>query len=132
MELLNLYLGRVRNKENMDNNTALAIRELSDKLGATGSHLWGVLLKQAKIEVIAESLFLVVSTIALSCLSVWCKKKIEEDKRRGEVEMPFHQIGLYVSLLMIAVFIMFIGFDIVSISVNPEFWALKQLVGGHS
>ena len=110
----------------MDNKTALVLKEISDKLGVAGTHLWLVLLKQSRIEMFQEITLATIVIAILTGLSAWCWK---QDKKEPE---PFslYRLAIVISLVLITLTFICTAFSLQTLITNPEFWALKQLVGG--
>ena len=99
---------------------------LAAKLGVTSEHLWGVLIKQARIEVIESILTLIVVVMGiLVCVYFW-RKILQLGGSVGSVLLN----AFFTSLLLI----LSIGavIDIMNIPTllfNPEYWALQKVLG---
>lgn len=109
----------------MNENTEKLIRELSEKLGATAEHLWSVMIKQAAI----DSSISIIQCILLIWLVIasfkYFKRKHSEDEHElmGVVWCFWGLVSM-----LIVMSILFGLDDILTGFVNPEYWALKQLL----
>jgi hypothetical protein len=118
----------------MESVTVL-LRELAEKLGTTTEYLWGVLVKQAPISSISN-LFMVGLTILFSFglwkLHKWLMGNYADTKysRYDEYEEAAI-IPMVFLFIIIGVFIIAGFFTIPSIItgfLNPEYWALKEIL----
>ena len=122
----------------MDEKTLEVIQALADKLGTTAEHLWGVLVTQAPI---TGSVDLVVCIGMAWATVVWvktvCRKtnappKTDEDRYpsadwRGEGAFVAW-ISVFIAASATAWTIAANASLIVAAFVNPEYWALRQLL----
>ncbi len=120
----------------MNDQTIQLLQTLADKFGTTVDHLWGALLRQAKIEagvdviIIALLVFLLIASIRI------VKKKTrprdpadnygrpEWDEDASTVALGLIIIVGFCTLLAVCVGL----HDIITALANPEFWALKQII----
>ena len=122
----------------MNEQTEKLIRELTDKLGTTAEHLWGVLIRQAGIS----------GTINLLVCAAWCallvwgyrlvRRKTTKPPKTKDNEWPHSEwdgdgAGLAWAIWGIATVVttLVIGCNLEYITgalLNPEYWALKQVV----
>lgn len=116
----------------MNENTEKLIRELAEKLGTTAEHLWGVLIRQAPITAITDLLesgiLAAVCIVGGKYLLRW-HKKLQES---GDTDHPgFLMLYLgYLCLLVITIICVLCNVsEIANAFLNPEYWALKQIVG---
>ena len=104
---------------------------LAQKFGATGEHLWKILVRQALVEVITDlacaAVFFAVGII-LYKLARFFTRKAKEDKW-NDVEYVVGSIGSY--MVMALCFISTIAYIAHSITplINPEYFALQQIFG---
>ena len=119
----------------MNDQTTKLIEQLAQKLGTTAEYLWTVLLKQAPISALTDLFYLVITTIIGIGLyklhKYFCKDGI------GEYDNSLYDDNDYVAPVMIALTIIWgiciiacffsIG-NIINGFVNPEYWALKQIL----
>lgn len=72
----------------MNKNTEQLIRELSDKLGTTAEHLWGVLMKQAFISGVTD----VITYLVLICLLWLAYRFVKQNTTKvdGKFENPIN------------------------------------------
>lgn len=111
----------------MNEQTVKLIQELSDKLGTTAEHLWGVMVRQAPISGVIG---LLIDVAAILLLMIGWKKlsKINFDKWDDD----FGKGALYAALI-VATLVSIIGIASslpteISGIINPEYWALKQIL----
>lgn len=104
---------------------------LAQKLGVTAQYLWGVLVKQGRIEAITD---LVVAAawgagfLSLGALAIWGFKQIKKEDCFDEgflVGLLF--TGGIGSLICLG---LTISYTIATITplMNPEYWALQQVM----
>lgn len=98
------------------------IQKMAEKLGVTAEHIWGVLVRQAPITCSIH----LAALAAMAVLLVWTG-------RRLYVWEPNDGDKLVITVLWaLAAFIGIMCFstmgDALSGFVNPEYWALKQLL----
>lgn len=122
----------------MNEQTEKLLRELAAQFGTTVEHLWQVLVKQAAIEGVTG----VLLWVFLGVFLLWCFTKLKwltttppatPEKRHPEPPVDF-EIGV----IMWGAFAIFSGIclicfadsfsDVVACFLNPEYWALKQII----
>lgn len=102
------------------------LAQLAEKLGTTSEFLWETLLKQAQLALVTNSLFLLMLIITLVRCILAIKSLMKE---RGE---DFDKELLLVILFVLA--FTFTGLtivtihDVLTLSINPEYWALKHVL----
>jgi hypothetical protein len=96
---------------------------LAAKLNTTGEHLWGVLLIQQRKDAITKIL-LFVAGLYLIWLSVRAFRKLPG---AGFHDEPKYIIGGIVSGV-VGVFFAAFGFDWWGHLINPEYYALKEIL----
>ena len=114
----------------MDDKTLQVLTDLANKLGTTAEYLWGVLLKQAPI----------TGSLSLLAIGVWvtaCAMVVRYVARKTGGKNPeWYEEGLQVfawfctvilCVLTAVVVTIEIG-DAVTALVNPEYWALRQIL----
>jgi hypothetical protein len=122
----------------MNDKTLELLTRLADKFGTTVDHLWGVLVKQASLEAVTEILL----AIAVVALWLWAFRFVTA-KTKTPAETPedryphaeWRNEVAFVAWLIVAVGLL-IALVQVSIAtttgitalLNPEYWALKQLL----
>jgi len=110
----------------MNETTDKLIRELADKLGTTTEHLWNVLIKQAAISgagnLITAIVFLALTTIAFIVVR---KKASRTDD--SEIIYMFWVMFFLGSFVMVGISIVSLS-DAASAILNPEYWALKEVL----
>lgn len=122
----------------MNETTDKLIRDLAEKLGTTADHLWGVLCRQAPISGITN----LVVIAGLIAFIVWgfklVKRKTTEPAPTEANKYPsadWEDEGKTIAWLVwglatigIIIWIAASLEIIVAALLNPEYWALKQLV----
>jgi hypothetical protein len=116
----------------MNEATTKLVEELAAKLGTTAEHLWGVLVRQAPISGVCDALVIVAWIIGLAWALRLVRSKTEKPKT-GYAE--WGEEGALLAWLVwgiTAAFVMIVAgacfADIVASLVNPEYWALKQVM----
>jgi len=108
------------------------LAKLAEKLGTTTQYLWGVLIKQASVEIyIFISIFVltVIGVIITTLLLKYTQKYWDEEDTPAiawfsltlGIVCAFETvIGLVYSLTNIA--------DVITSIINPEYWALQEVL----
>ena len=114
----------------MDDKTLEALTALAHKLGTTAEYLWGVLVKQAPISGVLD--LAVIAAWAAAC--VWLVRLVRRktagddpawDDETGRV---FAWIGTWLACILAAVIGSLSVAGAVTAIVNPEYWALRQIL----
>ena len=116
----------------------LFLEQLANKLGTTVEKLWAVLLKQAPISGMVDfAICIGLVLIAVGCFRFVNKKTTVPATTQND-QYPRAQweeeaavvcwIGIGVFLVIVLVVIICSIQDIVSAFLNPEYWALKQIL----
>lgn len=135
----------------MNEQTEKLLRELAEKLGTTTEHLWGVLVKQCMVEAVSTTVlfvFFVVVAIVLMRTAIVNTRQIpitdSEGKqvlnRWNEPQMASKwdkddalPIACWIVSSVIALFSFGLMIDmsqcVIQAIWNPEYWALKQILG---
>lgn len=109
----------------MNKETVILLNELALKLGTTTEYLWGVLIKQAPISSISLTVF-----IALLCVTSffgfrWLQKP---EIIRHEAYPVF--LLVFAGCVFASFLIICFSFEsIIAGFLNPEYWALKEILG---
>lgn len=118
----------------MNDNTTKLLQELAAKMGTTTEYLWAVLLKQAHISAITSLFQYAIIALAGILLYKLHIKFSMKDKNgtslyyRKETALEMPMVLCAVALGLISIFsFMTIG-DVVNGLVNPEYWALDQII----
>ena len=113
----------------MNDEIISALETLATKLGTTSAYLWGVLLKQAFLSAVVDLIQYIL--IVFVCI-LWIKKvkvfasKIL-DKEWDEINWAW--IGIVSAMLGAFVIAGFLSFPTTFYAlVNPEYWALDQIL----
>ncbi len=108
--------------------------KLANELGTTAEYLWGVLLSQAKIYAFTSSVEIICTFIFGFILYGIHKRFIKNTDNNDSIYEEYDIAApifmgivsvVYVIVLMVAFFTIS---DVVTAIVNPEYWALKQLL----
>ena len=107
------------------------LEQLSEKLGTTTEYLWGVLINQAKVEIIT---FLVMLSI-LILTSIFYARYIkwlfdEETDHTGDSEITHSIIVTTLGVFNLVYFIFIVTLipKFVSAIFNPEYWAINEIL----
>lgn len=114
----------------MDDKTAVLIQSLAEKLGTTSEYLWGVLVKQAPISGMID--LVVLSAWAAVLLVVFRLIQREVGSVTEGYDMTWKGMKLTIWWVAFGIYLMcfFICISSVITSiVNPEYWALKEILG---
>jgi transcriptional regulator with XRE-family HTH domain len=114
----------------MNESTTQLIESLAAKLGTTAEYLWGVLLNQAAVSATISLLFAVTSITYLTIYLRWLIAKVKAD----ELDILDYEKNVAMSMFGGAVAILSfvtIGFalpNIITGYINPEYWALQEIL----
>ena len=117
----------------MNEQTTKLIEQLALKLGTTTEYLWSVLLKQAYISAITTLIYLVgiigAGFLLLKAHIAFSKETEESNSKywdSGELQFIMIALAFIWSVLFIVAF--FSIENIVNGFLNPEYWALKEIM----
>jgi hypothetical protein len=114
----------------MDDKTLQAVTALANKLGTTAEYLWGVLVKQAPL---SGALDLVVLT-AWAAACVWVARFVgrktsgDRPEWNDEFDRGLAWIGVGIVCGLTALIGGLVFSDAMTAIVNPEYWALRQIL----
>lgn len=122
----------------MDDKTLQALTTLDAKLGTTAEYLWGVLLRQAPITGAIDLLVMAAWVITAVLLIRLVRRKTETPVETEENKYPrakwgeegawFAWIGA-VGFALVTALIVGSGLSgVVAALLNPEYWALRQIL----
>jgi len=117
----------------MNEATTKLVEELATKFGTTAEHLWGVLVRQAPISGVCDAIAIVAWIIGLAWALRLVKSKTQKPES-GYAEWEDEAFaffawmvwGITAAVVLIVAGVCFA--DIVASIVNPEYWALKQVM----
>jgi NADH:ubiquinone oxidoreductase subunit 6 (subunit J) len=122
----------------MDEKTLIALTALANKLGTTAEYLWGVLLKQAPIYGVIEILIMaawIIATVLWFCFVVKKTKRPNATKDDKYPEAEWHSEAAFCAWLSVFLLMFFSGVLVsngiskaISGLLNPEYWALRQIL----
>ena len=123
----------------MDEKTAALIEKLAEKFGTTAEHLWGVLVTQAPISgfvdlvICAALVFAAAGVVQFVKRKTTAPKETEENRyTRAEWDAEGGELawaGAAALCLIVGVVVIGSAQDIVAAFFNPEYWALKHVLG---
>lgn len=115
----------------MNDQTIQALNVLAAKLGTTAEYLWGVLVRQAPITGALDLAVMAAWLVALIFSARFVHKNTAGDEPRWDDEAArfFAWGGVWLGALFVALIGGIIIPSAVSAILNPEYWALKQLLG---
>ena len=122
----------------MNETTDKLIRDLAEKLGTTADHLWGVLCRQATISGITNLFVIGVWAVMLVCAFKFVRRKTTAPPKTEEDRYPhaeWDDEGKAIAWVILAaatiITTLIVGCNleyIIGSLLNPEYWALKQIV----
>jgi hypothetical protein len=122
----------------MNEQNEKLVRELAEKLGTTVEHLWEVLIRQASITAISNGIIIALLALAIGWAYKFVRAKTTcppstENDRYPSAEWEYEGAGLAWALLgfgaLIALVFTLCGIhEIATCLLNPEYWALKQVL----
>lgn len=125
---------------NMNEETSKLIQQLADKLGTTAEHLWAVLCRQAPISATVDSVLCIAAVAAAwgafrlvqrktTRVKTKSESGYERESAEWEDEPAFLAWLLWIVLAVIACAIIVTSASGIAAGfVNPEYWALKQII----
>jgi len=112
------------------------LRVLAEKFGTTTEFLWGVLIRQAYVHgVTAIVCFLITSVLIFGWNWVWWRAEVgEEVSHRDKGDRMFAIFmcrlgGLGLVFIWTCLFLSGM-IEVTTALINPEYWAIKQVLGG--
>jgi len=116
----------------MDKLTEELIIELAKKLGTTAVHLWEVLIRQAIILSVVDIIVIAGWVYCLVFMYRFIDKKTKKIKGfNAQWDDEQAIIAWLIFAIVIVIFVIIVGISIgavISGIINPEYWALKQLI----
>lgn len=111
----------------MDDKTLAALTELAQKLGTTAEYLWGVLIKQAPISGATDLICYVFLICACWLWARYVYKKTNSSEWYSEGAFcAWFSVG---AIVLLSAFLILASLSTtVAAFVNPEYWALKQIL----
>jgi hypothetical protein len=112
-----------------------ALATLAAKLGTSVAHLWDVLLRQARVEIVEDLLFMLVATAFIFAWYRWLRSAMSRLDGRDDCFLDLHVYQILplgiggVASTVLFVFIVVCLFEIPTLLLNPEYWALQQVLG---
>jgi dolichyl-phosphate-mannose--protein O-mannosyl transferase len=106
------------------------LEKLANQLGTTIEHLWSVLLKQVNVEIVLcglwQNIFLWGGIIIVAICVVWIIIMVMNEADEGYALV----FVLLISVIIIAGCGYYSNYsDLITLKNNPEYWALKEILG---
>lgn len=113
----------------MDQKTAEMLERLAAKLGTTAEQLWAVLIAQARVEVLKNSL-LIVAVLVVTTLVFNGWRKCRAEPRGPFDDSMFGWTAGLITASIVAFFVLGIaGSNLIDAALHPEYWALSRIFG---
>ena len=122
----------------MNQETLAILNRLAEKFGTTVEHLWGVLVKQAFISAVTDLFHVLTLLIVASAGLVFVYRKTRTPPETEKGDRPYVEFegdfALFawgialIALVPIYVSVMASAPNIISGFLNPEYWALQQIL----
>lgn len=112
----------------MDLNQELVKRLdlLATKLGVSGTYLWAVLIRQARVELISDAIFITLNVVLLYGVWRWWKRIIVHELFDGGEEAGAVIVSLLSAVMTITSVVALC--DVPALIFNPDYWALEQVM----
>jgi hypothetical protein len=114
------------------------LSKLAEKLGTTSEYLWSVLLRQAPISGAIDLLIVIVIVTAVVLFIRFVRRKTVVPAATEENPDPYPEwenelvvfvwLGIIVATTLALLIVVDLLGDGISGLVNPEYWALKQIL----
>ena len=114
----------------MDKHTSDLLSQLASQLNVTIEHLWAVLVKQAFIYGITGLLWLALTPfMVFGCYLLWRMFfKLVKDSN-GWDETSYIWPAVVTLIVIVIIIVDFLSLDmLIAAFINPEYWALKQII----
>lgn len=112
------------------------LRVLAEKFNTTTEFLWEILIKQAYVHGVTSIIcFLITSVLIFGWNWIWWRAEVgEETSRRDQGDRMFaifmcRLFGLILVFIWTCLFLSGM-FDVTTALINPEYWVIKQVLGG--
>lgn len=116
---------RTSKRWTMNEEILKRIDALAAKLGVAAEHVWGVLIKQARVEAATDAVGFILSLVCAYWLIRWARYMLKTGKDGdGIIWIPFALCAFFVLVAGIG------SFSSIPTNVfNPEYFALKTILG---
>lgn len=114
----------------MNDNITKLIETLAAKLGTTAEYLWGVLIKQAHVSATTDLICATLFAAYLIIFSRWMiRRGRNTDDSFGDIpsDIPIAMLGGLTAIVSF-ILILFCIPNIITGFMNPEYWALEQIL----
>jgi len=115
----------------MNKETSKLIEELANKLGTTTEYLWSILIHQARINAIInlfQLLILVIVGFALYKAHQYFKGEDKDGYERYTEGTTFVMVMASITYCVLLIFAFCSIGDTVNGFINPEYWALNEVM----
>lgn len=120
------YEIQFKGSHTVNDQTEILLREISERFGVDADHLWGVLVRQAFMNGVVDLLV----CAAWAAMLVWSYRTLRlESEEWSDSALQGQAWVLWgvIAVTSAAIFCTSIS-DIIGYLVNPEYWALKQIL----
>jgi hypothetical protein len=98
---------------------------LAAKLSTTVDHLWSVVVRQARVEAIQDTICLILSLVAAWYLGKWGRWLVADPGKDGIAWVAIAFLGIAVAYVLVSCLC-----SIPTELLNPEYFALHRLMEG--
>jgi amino acid transporter len=110
----------------MNDQTAVVMQKLADKLGTTSEYLWSVLIRQAPLSGITDILQYAIIAICVFVYWRWVSSDKRDFSGCGDSWPGALIVGIPLLFLVVVVFFWFP--TTIYAFANPEYWALDRVL----
>ncbi len=118
----------------MDKETTQLIEKLAETLGTTSEYIWEVLIKQAPVYAagtILEIILMIIFGCILFVLHLYFSKESDNSRSKYDKYDALIRVPMFIGAIFwfcLALVAFFSISHIITALVNPEYWALKQIL----
>ena len=115
----------------MNEQATKLLEQLAQKLGTTVEYLWGILIQQAQVDAFVNLGYLIILIIAWIIgvkLHFYLSKNEKYEKDNTGLAWAAIMIIFAMILIPVSIVMFFFLGNIVTGLINPEYWALKQVL----
>jgi len=119
----------------MDQKTLEALQALAAKMGTTAEYLWIVMVRQARVLFVVDLIMYALGATAIYALYKGIRKCLEEEEKLNAREPGNDKAAFMVmtGLFIICGFCIVLAMclhlpDTITKAINPEYWALQQIL----
>ena len=122
----------------MNEQTVRLIEDLASKLGTTSEYLWSVLIRQAPIDSITSIIQIIcVIIFGVVLVKLHLKFSVRDTQNHGIYSATIYDRNMGVTIIMyisacifviLSIALFFQIHSIVAGLINPEYWALEEII----